>query len=100
MIAVSPYESEIIQKIIKKHVPFCDVLAFGSRYKWTHDDASDLDLVLVGKDKLDFGIIGRMKEDFMESDIPYKVDVIDYNAVSESFRKIIDAGNDRIYGGI
>ena len=99
MIAVNPYEMEIIQAIIKKHTPNCDVLAFGSRYKWTHEDASDLDLVLVGKEKLDFGIIWGMKEDFMESDIPYKVDVSDYYGVSEAFRAIIDRGNERIYKG-
>ena len=99
MIAVSPDEMEIILKIIKKYVPNCDVLAFGSRLKWTHTDSSDLDLALISKNKLGISIIAQIKEDFMESDIPYKVDVLDYNAISESFKKIIDARNFKIYEG-
>ena len=99
MIAVSPFEIEIILDIIKKHVPQCDVLAFGSRYKWTNEETSDLDLAVMGEDKVGFKIIGNMKEDFMESDLPFRVDVLDYHAVSDSFRKIIDEGNERIYRG-
>ncbi|MCL2837933.1 MAG: restriction endonuclease subunit S [Oscillospiraceae bacterium] len=99
MIAVSPFEMEIILNIIKKHTPNYDVLAFGSRYKWTNTETSDLDLALIGEDKIGYSVISKIKEDFMESDLPFKVDVIDYNAISESFKKIIDAGNERIYKG-
>ena len=97
MIAANSVEMEIIHEIIKKHVPDCDVLAFGSRLKWTHNDASDLDLAIKGKNKLDMFLVERIKEDFMESDIPYKVDVLDYYRVSPAFRAIIDAANERIY---
>jgi len=97
MTAVSPEEMEMILIVIKKHVPQCDVLAFGSRFKGTHDDASDLDLVLVGKEKLGLSLIGRIKEDFMESDIPFKVDILDYHSISPAFREIVDNGHERIY---
>jgi predicted nucleotidyltransferase len=102
MIAVTPHEMKIIHEIIKKYTPNCDVLAFGSRYKRTHSDASDLDLAVMSDEKLNFLIIAQIKEDFMESDIPYKVDVLDYHGVSDNFKKIIDEGNERIYtfGGI
>ena len=99
MIAVSPSEMEIIQSIIKKHTPDCDVLAFGSRLKWTHNDASDLDLAIKGSEKLPAKTIFNMKEDFMESDIPFKVDVLDYHRISDAFRGIIDGGNVRIFEG-
>ena len=98
MIAVSPAEMEIILDIIKKHVPNRDVLAFGSRYKWTHSDTSDLDLAITGGGKTGFDVICEIKEDFMESDLPFMVDVVDYHAISSAFRKIIDAGNEKIYG--
>ena len=32
-----------------------------------------------------------LREAFEESDLPFRVDVIDYNAVSDEFRAIIDA---------
>ena len=97
MIAVSEVEMRIVLEIVKKHSPGCDVLVFGSRLKGTYSDASDLDLALKGQVKLDLDVIGRIKEDFMESDIPYKVDVLDYNRVSTNFQKIIDAGYEFIY---
>ena len=97
MIAVSPAEMEIICAILKKHVPDCEVLAFGSRIKGTHDTSSDLDLAIVGKGKLGMTLLGNIKEDFMESDIPFKVDVLDYHVVSPAFRAIIDQGHERIY---
>ena len=51
MIDVSPYHLKIIQKILHKHVPDCEVRAFGSRVTWTAKDYSDLDLAVVGKKK-------------------------------------------------
>lgn len=99
MIAVSDYEMEIIQNIIKKHATDCTVLAFGSRYKWTNKDYSDLDLAFVKPDgeKVGHSRIFDIKEEFEESDLPFKVDVLDYHAVSPEFQAIIDAGNTVIY---
>ena len=97
MTAVSPAEMEIILAIIKKHVPECDVLAFGSRFKGTHEDTSDLDLAVVGKEKLGLALIRNIKEDFMESDIPFKVDILDYHSISPAFRRVVDNGHEQIY---
>ena len=99
MICVSDFELDIILNIIKKHASDCDVLAFGSRYKWTPKDYSDLDLAFVQKEggKLGLNRIGHLKEAFSESDLPYRVDVLDYNAISPEFRAIIDRGNEVIY---
>jgi len=97
MIAASQLEMDIVRKIIEKYVPDCTVLAFGSRFKQTHNDASDLDLAIVCEERLSIFTLAHIKEDFMESDIPYKVDVLDYHAVSDSFRKIIDAAHEVVY---
>jgi len=99
MIAVSPSEKNEVTAIIKKHAPHCKVLVIGSRMKGTHRKSSDLDLVFVGEKRLDLGAIGALKEDFMESGIPFKVDVLDYYAVSPAFRAIIDRGNVVLYDG-
>ena len=97
MIAVSPFEMEIILDIVRKHVPDGDVLAFGSRHKWTNEETSDLDLAVKGKEKVGISVVGAMKEDFMESDLPFRVDVLDYYAISPEFRSVIDAGNEVIF---
>ena len=100
MIAVTPHEMDIVLGIIKKHVPDCDVLAFGSRSKWTNRETSDLDLAVVGKSRTSIRVMSNMKHDFMESDLTFRVDVVDYNAVSASFMKIIDNGSKMIYSGM
>ena len=41
--------------------------------------------------------MSRLKDDFEESDLIYITDIIDYNAVSDSFRNIIDNEKILIY---
>ena len=97
MIAASQCEIEIVLAIIKRYVPGCVVLAFGSRYKWTNTDTSDLDLAVVCDGNASNSAIWGMQNEFMESDLPFRVDVVNYNAVSDEFRRIIDEGNEMIY---
>ena len=99
MTVISLHEMEIILEIIKKHVPKCKVLAFGSRFKRTHKDSSDLDLAIVGDSKINSSVISNMKTDFMESDLLYKVDIVDYSILSPEFKKIVDDGCEVIYEG-
>jgi type I restriction enzyme S subunit len=94
MICVSDYEFSIIKDVIEKYAPDCDVLVFGSRYKWTPKDYSDLDLAFVAEGELGLKRRSLIEEAFSESSLPYRVDVVDYNRVSPEFRKIIDSGNE------
>ncbi|MDR3292000.1 MAG: nucleotidyltransferase domain-containing protein [Methanobrevibacter sp.] len=98
MIRVLDEEMEIVLNIIKKHTKKCEVLVFGSRLKEDNRKFSDLDLAFICKGGL--GLKKRIKLDieFEESDLPYKVDVIDYNTTSKEFQKIIDNNNEKIYG--
>jgi len=101
VICVSESELDLILGIIKKHTSDCDVRVFGSRYKQTPKDYSDLDLAfaLVNGQRLGIKRIGQLEEAFSESELPYRVDVVDYNAISLEFRVIIDRGNEVIYRG-
>ena len=90
MIDVSPYQLELIEKMLQKHVPDCEVRAFGSRVTWTAKDYSDLDLAIVGKEKLAAKILHALKDDFKESDLPFRVDALDWSAISKEFRKVIE----------
>lgn len=97
MIHVSDDEFDIIINILKRYAPEGEVWAFGSRQRGSHREHSDLDLALVGRGKLPFTIPGNMKEAFMASLLPFRVDVLDYHAVSPNFQKIIDAEHEVIY---
>ncbi len=76
---------QIITDILKKY-PYT-FYAFGSRVSGTAKQFSDLDLCFFG------GISGseyvRIEEDFECSDLPYKVDLVDWDKCDVTFRKII-----------
>ncbi|NQU56551.1 MAG: restriction endonuclease subunit S [Rhodospirillales bacterium] len=89
LIDARPDHLEIVQAILRRHVPERKVWAFGSRVTWTAKTYSDLDLVILGDEPLDLGVLASLKEEFSESDLPWKVDVVDWASASESFREII-----------
>ncbi|HPN31156.1 MAG TPA: restriction endonuclease subunit S [bacterium] len=80
---------KIIKNILKQNVPDCEVRAFGSRVDWTATDSSDLDLAIVGKEKLNWKIIAKLKSVFEESILPFRVDILDWHSIPENFRKNI-----------
>lgn len=80
----------MVSDLLQKHVPQYEVWAFGSRAKWTAKPHSDLDLCIVSDKPLSFSVLGALAEDFSDSDLPWKVDVVDWATTSESFRKIIE----------
>ena len=75
--------------ILSEHVPECEVRAFGSRVCGGARRYSDLDLVVVGKEKLDWRRLEALKDAFAESNLPITVDVLDWHAIAEEFRRII-----------
>lgn len=90
LLDIRPDHLKVVQDILQKHVPEREVWAFGSRAKWLAKEYSDLDLCIVGESPLSFLTLGLLKEAFEDSDLPYKVDVVDWASTSESFRKIIE----------
>lgn len=92
MIDISPADEMIVNAILKKHVAKCEVRAFGSRHKWMAKSYSNLDLVIVGAAKLDKSVIYALQEAFEESELSFRVDVLDWHAISDEFRAIIEQG--------
>ena len=86
---LSPAHRAIVERILAEHVPLCEVRAFGSRATWTAKDYSDLDLAIVNQESLDRTILSRLNEAFEESNLPMRVDVVDWHAISDSFREVI-----------
>ncbi len=89
MIDLSPQQIETVRAILARHVPGCEVRAFGSRVRWTAKSYSDLDLAVLGPKKLKRDQLDALREAFTESDLPFRVDVLDWHAISEQFRTII-----------
>ncbi len=94
MINLKPEWLETVKLILAEHVPEFDVLAFGSRVTATVKEFSDLDLVIMTTEPLSIRRLARLKEAFSESDLPIKVDVVDWATTDESFRAIIQKGTE------
>jgi len=92
MIDVKPTHLQTIKRILAEHVPDCEVRAFGSRVVGKVKSYSDLDLTVVCQEDLSAERLRHLKEAFEESDLPFRVDVLDWNRISESFCKVIEQG--------
>jgi type I restriction enzyme S subunit len=88
-IDIRPDHWEIVRSLLQKNVPQYEVWAFGSRATWTAKDHSDLDLAVITNQPMALSVSASLSDDFSESDLPWKVDVVDWATTSESFRKII-----------
>ncbi|HLC07121.1 MAG TPA: nucleotidyltransferase domain-containing protein [Candidatus Babeliales bacterium] len=85
MLFIEPRHWQIVQKILSKY-PY-SFYAFGSRARGNPKPLSDLDLCFF--DHIPSNVLSRLDEDFEESDLPYKVDIVDWNKCSDTFRAII-----------
>ena len=79
----------LIKAILAKHVPNHEVWVFGSRVTNKAKKYSDIDLAIITDAPLPVLTMALLKEDFSASDLPYKVDVLDWSMTTESFRQII-----------
>jgi len=80
----------IVRDILQRHVPQFDVFAFGSRARRTSKPYSDLDIAVISNVPLPLELTAALAEAFSESDLPWKVDVVDWASTDESFRKAIE----------
>lgn len=89
-IEVQPEHWAIVREILRRHIPSFDVWAFGSRARHTAKKHSDLDLVVVSDRPLPLSTHAAIVDAFSESDLPYRVDVVDWATTDAGFRKIIE----------
>ena len=79
----------IVQQILQSRLPDAQVWAFGSRTTPTPKPYSDLDLAVINSKPTSLELLATLAEDFSNSDLPFKVDVVDWATTSEAFRSII-----------
>jgi predicted nucleotidyltransferase len=89
MLDLSQRYLTIATSILQQLIPEYEVWAFGSRVTGTARQYSDLDLAVITDQPLDFGLIGILRDAFSESDLPFKVDIVDWSLTSAEFREII-----------
>ena len=83
---------EQVQVLLRTHVPHAEVWAYGSRVTGSGHEASDLDLVLRNPQNLleETSVLYDLKEAFIESNLPIRVDIMDWARIPASFHREIE----------
>ena len=89
----------IVRRLLAQHVPEMEVWAFGSRVQGNPKPHSDLDLALVSERPLPVDRLARLSHVFEESDLPFRVDLVELSKVVPAFRAIIEQQHEVIQLG-
>lgn len=89
-IMLSQHDWKEVIKVLSEYLPEYTVWAFGSRVAGNAKPFSDLDLVILTEQPLSFVSMATIKDAFDESDVTVRVDVVDWAATNDAFRKIIE----------
>jgi predicted nucleotidyltransferase len=89
-IDVPPPALNAVLDMLARHVPDREIRVMGSRVSGRAKPFSDLDLVVMGDEPLDLGTLGRLRDAFEESNLPFAVDIVEWASASDAFRRIID----------
>lgn len=90
MLDLEPKHLEMVRTILADHFPECEIRAYGSRVSGKARKYSDLDISIVGDEKLDRRRLMELRNAFDESDLPIRVDVHDWHNTSAEFQSIIE----------
>jgi len=77
---LSERDEQAILGIFQKYPEIDNVLIFGSRAKGVFHKGSDIDLAIVGE-QISCNILQQIKDDFEESSLPYRVDLVDMEKI-------------------
>lgn len=89
-IAIEAQHDAIVRETLLQHLPSdTTVYVYGSRAKGMARPMSDLDLALCAPNPIPPSVMADLAEAFDESDLPWKVDLIDWTTTSDRFRAII-----------
>ncbi|OGT49044.1 MAG: DNA polymerase beta subunit [Gammaproteobacteria bacterium RIFCSPHIGHO2_12_FULL_38_11] len=87
---------KLLNSILKKHIPDYTVWIFGSRATEHIKPYSDIDLAIMTQRPLSVSTMSELTNALSESDLPYKVDLVDWSRIDDSFKKIIEKQHDVI----
>lgn len=91
-IALTKAEMSIVNDVLSIVIPEREVWAFGSRvHRRALKRMSDLDICVLGEERIPPHKLAMMTFAFDESLLPFKVDIVDWATTSERFRATIEA---------
>ncbi len=75
----------VIKNEVKKVLPNATIFLFGSRSRGENLQYSDIDIALRAQQAIDCQQLALIKFNIEQTSIPYKVDLVDLNNISEAF---------------
>lgn len=98
MIYADPESLALVKKILRVFLPEgFKVAAFGSRVTGVRlKKYSDLDLCVMGDRPMTSREVSDLKDAFTNSNVPYRVDIVDWNDTSPEFQAIIKEQSEEI----
>jgi len=88
-ITVSVRHLRYLLEQLKLYIPDATVWAFGSRVKGSNRTSSDLDLAVLCDKQTAKKQLPKLNEVFVESDIPFKVQLLDFNRLPANMQENI-----------
>jgi predicted nucleotidyltransferase len=85
-VAVSAEHLRFLLDEIRTFIPKATVWAFGSRVDGTHRPTSDLDLAIHCDKETALKELPKLNERLIESDLPFKVQLLDYDRLPENMQ--------------
>jgi predicted nucleotidyltransferase len=87
---LSDAQRDVVVSAIRQFLPpEVEIFFFGSRVEGTARRGSDLDVLLKGQAPIALDSMALIRERLEESDLPFKVDLLDYHACSPQMLKNI-----------
>jgi predicted nucleotidyltransferase len=89
MMSSDQVRAEIVATI-RRYIPSRElrIRLFGSRAAGTFTPVSDFDVALDMGRRIDGAIMERIRGDLEDSDIPYRVDIVDLASTTSTFRSV------------
>ena len=90
---LSDRELKEVQSVLRRHLPRdCHVMVYGSRSHGRNlKPFSDLDICLKAPAQVDREAVAQLRQAFVECDLPFQVDVVDWALLEPEFRAAISA---------
>ena len=97
-LALTDEQRQIVRNILANHLPAgTSACASGSRVKNAYRPLSDLDIAVKAREPLTLSQLGDLTEAFSESDLPFRVDVVDWLTADPFLQRIIDRDGVELY---
>jgi predicted nucleotidyltransferase len=95
-VAITEEQKGVVRAILTRILPGADYLAFGSRAGKRHHRYSDLDIAIRASSKIPLARLSALEEAFAESDLPFRVDIVDLHRASSEFRRLVEGNHVRL----